>query len=186
MTLKDIPRIGTYLKWPPLARRFLFQYSLTNSTRIKWVSERSNEIRRFIEFSNMYRRCAHESWAMKYWTKTGKWFLRCIRTQSWEETTFGVGIYFWSPHSDFPGNCVSDWKVSKMILGLRQLSFHKRRFSWETKTVSLNEYQIKRQSTKNATESTVSLGEKYWLLRSGSRSYRCLENSEIGGVVLAV
>ena len=90
-------------------------------------------------------------------------FIRCIRTQSWEETTFGVGIYFWSPHSDFPGNCVSDWKVSKMILGLRQLSFHKRRFSWiETKTVSLNEYQIKRQSTKNATESTVSLGEKYW------------------------
>ena len=45
--------------------------------------------------------------------------------------------------------------------------------------MSLNEYQIKKQSTKNATESTVSLGEK-------SRSYRCLEKSEIGGAVLAV
>ena len=33
----------------------------------------------------------------------------------------------------------------------------------------LNEYQIKRQSTKNAIESTVSLGEKYWVLRSGDR-----------------
>ena len=42
------------------------------------------------------------------------------------------------------------------------------RFSWkEKKIVSLNECHIKRQSTKNATESTVSLGEKFTSFGSG-------------------
>ena len=70
---------------------------------------------------------------------------------------FSLGIFF--DAFDFPGNSF----YQKSFFRFRQLSFHKSLheiFMKREKIVSLNECQIKRQSTKNATESTVSLGEK--------------------------